>query len=85
MLQHAGVDGFLANSDQRYEQADVETAAWEAFLLQVTSVFWDEPFTTSQLWEKLNERAPGPGTEISTITERAGQLRARPYRVNFCD
>jgi hypothetical protein len=39
-------------------------------------VFWDEPFTTAQLWEKLNERAPGQGTEISTITERAGQLRA---------
>jgi hypothetical protein len=32
ILERASIQGFLANSDQLYEQADIDTMQWEAFL-----------------------------------------------------
>jgi len=35
----AGVDGFLANVDTMFDQADSEAMQWEAFLLELADLF----------------------------------------------
>jgi hypothetical protein len=45
ILQHAGIAGFLANSDQLYAQADSDTVQWEVFLKRSTGCS-----TASRLW-----------------------------------
>jgi len=84
MLQHAGVDGFLANSDQLYEQADVETAAWEAFLLQVTSVFWESHSRPRSSGRSSTRGRQGKAPRSPRSLSVPGNC-ARPYRVNFGD
>jgi hypothetical protein len=76
ILEYAGVEGFLANSDQLYEQSDVESMQWEAFLKTLDAVFYGEAFTAAQVWERLNERTYEPSMRQSILTDRAEQLRA---------
>jgi hypothetical protein len=76
ILQRAGIDGFLANSDQLYEQADIDTVQWEAFLKTLDTMFYSEPFTVSQVWEKMNDRTWNETTRRSELSDRAEGLRA---------
>lgn len=76
ILQLAGVDGFLANSDQLYEQADIDTVQWEAFLKTLDATFYSEPFTVSQVWERMNDRTWNESTRHSDLSDRAEALRA---------
>ena len=39
ILQHAQVDGFLANSDRLFEQSDVERSDWETFIETIEDAF----------------------------------------------
>jgi hypothetical protein len=55
ILQYAGVEGFLANSESLFEQSDVERSDWETFLEALEDAFSAVPFTVAELWERLNE------------------------------
>jgi len=76
ILQHAGVEGFLANSSQLYKQADAESIQWEAFLKTLDGVFYSEPFTVAQVWEKMNDKTYNAETRQTALTQRAEELRA---------
>jgi len=75
ILQHAGVDGFLANSTQLYKQADAESIQWEGFLKAIDAVANREPFTVAQVWEKMNEKTYADTGQTVSIA-RAEELRA---------
>jgi hypothetical protein len=53
ILELAGVEGFLANSEVMFEQADSDAIQWEAFLLVLADVFDDDPFRVTDVVEKL--------------------------------
>jgi hypothetical protein len=55
ILAHAGIEGFLGNSLEAYEQADTESIEWLLFLSVLHEVFSDEPFKTSQVWGLVRE------------------------------
>jgi hypothetical protein len=76
ILQHAGIEGFLANSNQLYDQADIESVQWEAFLKTLDTVFYGEPFTVSQVWERMSERTWNETNRQTRVTDRAEGLRA---------
>jgi hypothetical protein len=64
ILQYAGVDAFLANSEALFELGDIERSDWETFLEAMEDAFQGSPFTVAELWERLNEKtytvASGP-------------------------
>jgi hypothetical protein len=76
ILQHAGVEGFLANSDQLYEQADIESVQWEAFLKTLDRVLHGESFMVSQVWECMNSKTFDADAKQTVLTNRAEELRA---------
>jgi hypothetical protein len=76
ILQHTGVEGFLANSSQLYEQADSESLQWEAFLKTLDGLFCREPFTVAQIWDRMNERTYNAETRQTVLTPSADELRA---------
>jgi hypothetical protein len=76
ILQHAGVEGFLANSDQLHNQADSESLQWEGFLTALDAAFYGEAFTVAQVWDLINDKSYSPETRHSALTERAEWLRA---------
>jgi hypothetical protein len=76
ILQYAGVEGFLANSSQLYKQADAESIQWEAFLKTLDGVFYSEPFTVAQVWERMNDKTYNADTRQTALTQRAEELRA---------
>jgi len=76
ILQHAGVDGFLANSTQLYNQVDAESVQWEGFLKTIDTVVGSQPFTVAQVWERMNEKTYNADTRQTLLTARAEELRA---------
>jgi hypothetical protein len=48
ILEHAEVEGFLANAEERYRQADTESVEWETFLLALRETF-EYPFTVAAI------------------------------------
>lgn len=68
-------DGFLGNSNQLYDQADMESVQWEAFLKVLDTVFYSEPFTVAQAWDRMNDKTWNDSTRQSALTDRAGALR----------
>lgn len=76
ILEHAGIEGFLGNSDQLYEQADVESTQWEAFLKTLDSAFYTEAFTVSEVWERMSERMYQESSRQAKLSDRAEVLRA---------
>lgn len=57
MLEAAGVEGFLANADAMFEQADSEAVQWESFLLTLAELFDGEPFRVTDVVQRLEARA----------------------------
>jgi hypothetical protein len=53
ILELAGLEGFLGNSETMFEQADSDAVQWEAFLLVLAEVFGEEPFRATDVFEKL--------------------------------
>ena len=76
ILQYAGVDGFLANSEALFEQGDIERSDWETFLEALEDAFQGSPFTIAGLWERLNEKTYEDLVRHSVLTDRAEELRA---------
>jgi hypothetical protein len=76
ILQHAGIDGFLANSGELYKAADAESIQWENFLKTLNDIVFAEPFTVSQVWERMNLRSYRLGIQQNALTDSADRLRA---------
>ena len=76
ILEHAGIKGFLANSDQLYEQADIESIQWEAFLKTLDSAFYSDPFTVAEVWERMSERTWQESSRQARLSDRAEELRS---------
>ncbi|MGA3100146.1 MAG: hypothetical protein ABSF25_27145, partial [Bryobacteraceae bacterium] len=76
ILQHAHIEGFLDNSNELYEQADIESIQWEAFLKMLDTMFYSEPFTVAQVWERMNDKTWNESTRQSRLTDGAEVLRA---------
>jgi hypothetical protein len=76
ILQHARIRGFLENSNQLYEQADVESTQWEVFLKLLDTVFYSEVFTVSQIWDRMKDKTLNESFRQTQLTERAEALRA---------
>lgn len=53
ILHHAGVDGFLANSDELRGDVDVEAGEWAAFLAKWRAEFGPAPVVVKDLTDKL--------------------------------
>jgi hypothetical protein len=70
ILQRVGIEGRL------YEQADIDTVQWEAFLKTLDSAFNSEPFMVSLVWERMNERTWNESTRRTELLDRAEELRA---------
>jgi hypothetical protein len=49
ILAFAGVDGFLGNASQLYDNADQEIAQWDLFLGEWRNLHWNTPITASVL------------------------------------
>ena len=70
MLETAGVEGFLANVDTMFDQADSEAMQWEAFLLELADLFGAGPFRVTDVVERLETRAlMGPNIETKRLRE----------------
>jgi hypothetical protein len=76
ILQHAGIEGFLDNSNQLYDQADIASMQWEAFLKMLDTVFYGEAFMVSEVWERMNDKTWNESTRQSRVTDRAEAVRA---------
>jgi hypothetical protein len=74
ILQHADLKGFLGNADELYQEADSEAVQWEAFLETLDEVFYSEPFTVAQIFEKL-KTTTWNGNGNCTPTAEATKLR----------
>lgn len=57
ILQHCGVQGFLANLEQLYDEADEDSAQWEAFLIAWRKAFGENWKTTSEIVKELTPPA----------------------------
>jgi hypothetical protein len=76
ILEHAGIEGFLGNSNELHDQADIESVQWEGFLKILDTVFYGEPFTVAQVWERMNDKTWNESTRQSRLTDHAEVLRA---------
>jgi len=74
ILEHAGVQGFLQNAEDLYEEADVESTQWENFLHALADTFYGEAFTVAAIMETIKAKS-WSGVE-SEATGRATELRA---------
>ena len=75
ILEYAGIDSFLGNSEALFDEADVERVEWEAFLEMLEETFYGSPFTIAELWDRMNEKTFEAMLHQSVLSERAEQLR----------
>jgi len=55
ILAYAGIDGFLGNLNQQYEEADADRLQWNAFLKRWYEKWGTEPKTVSEITRQLQE------------------------------
>ena len=60
MLSVMKINGFLANLDRQYEEADVEAPQWGAFLEKWHERFGETPLTVAELIAELEKNASAP-------------------------
>lgn len=79
ILSVAGIEGFLQNRDDLYQQADPSQEQWEAFLQVIRDYFDGDSFTTNTLVEKMRtEPAIQPAIPDEFADEdRRGNLQRR--------
>jgi hypothetical protein len=76
ILQHAGLACFLGNSHELYEQADIDSQQWEAFLKVLEEITYGEPFLAADIWDRMNDKSWLDHEHKTVLTERAQHLRA---------
>src|SRR5262249_43313249 len=88
ILKVAGIDGFLSNLNDFYEESDAEGAAWRAFVTSWFAKFQGSPVGVSNLYglisspEELIEIALGEGNDQSRkirLGKRLTQMRDRVF------
>jgi hypothetical protein len=90
-LSFMGIEGFLANLNAMYDEADVETPQWEGFLETWRDVLGDKAVTAAELISYLNDsaelRAILPDniadTESKTYSVRLGQRLGKKNGVRY--
>jgi hypothetical protein len=75
ILQYAGIESFLGNSEKLFEDSAIEHIEWETFLDAIERTFQDDPFTISDLWSRLNKKTC-EGLWSSDLSDRAEELRS---------
>ena len=75
ILAYAGIEGFLDNLDELYEQADDDTPQWEAFLLAWRTTFADRAVSVAEVAGRLDV------DQKEEIAERRVLLPALPERL----
>lgn len=63
MVAFAGMTGFLSNLHELYEEADPDAAAWRSFLEAWRAFYGDQPVTTKQLADVIDEANKGTGQQ----------------------
>jgi hypothetical protein len=53
ILSHAGIDGFLGNLNQQYEEADADGPQWAAFLEEWFALWGNESRTVAEITKQL--------------------------------
>ena len=56
VLEKAGFEGFLANLELMYEDADTDTYQWEAFLEKCNHLYPDKSFTVAELNKVMEDQ-----------------------------
>jgi len=84
ILQHAGIDGFLANANELYEAADTEGGLWRTFV----ATWWDQHGTAEvtsadlfELAESIDGLVPTRGNEKAQRTAFGMKLAKQHDRV----
>jgi hypothetical protein len=86
MLEVAGVEGFLANTDAMFEQADSDAVQWESFLLTLAELFDGEPFRVTDVAQRLEARALlGGNAESKGLREALPDFLAEAERSGVWD
>jgi len=67
MLETAGIEGFLKNTDTMFEQADSEAAQWESFLLTLLDLFDGQLFRVTDVVEKLPAKDGSSTREMNRL------------------
>ncbi|MFC1929718.1 hypothetical protein ACFLW6_02470 [Chloroflexota bacterium] len=91
ILSFMGVEGFLANLHAMYDETDIETPQWQAFLEALHEIIGDKPVTAAELISYLNSntelRASLPDsiadTEGKTYSVRLGQKLGKKNGVRY--
>jgi len=81
ILEHAGVDDFLANANDLYLEADSDRVQWEAFLSELAKVFRGEPFAAGRVAALLNEDAAADGSLVDLLPDALVEAFATRRRV----
>jgi hypothetical protein len=71
MLELAGVEHFLGNAEIMFEQADLDAAQWECFLLVLLDVFDGQPFRVKDIVANMGAPASGPSNVDATRVREA--------------
>ncbi len=81
ILEHAGVEDFLANANDLYLEADSDRVQWEAFLSELAKVFRGEPFAAGRVTALLNEDGAGDGGLVDLLPDALVEAFATRRRV----
>jgi hypothetical protein len=81
-LAHAGIDGFLTNTETMYDLADAESLAWEGFLTawQQTEL---EPMTSKRLAVLCMDNAHLMETVPDWMVDAKGQVNTRKLGIGL--
>lgn len=69
ILSHAGINGFLGNLEQMYEEADDEEPAWTMFLTSWFDQIGEQAVTVSEVAERLRTNFDFRGTLPDELAE----------------
>ena len=87
MLQNAGIDGFLEDTEEFYKTADTETGEWKAFVIAWQDRFGADPVSPSQLLTLAEEGSYVPfartgsseSARLARFGRALGSLRDRKF------
>jgi putative DNA primase/helicase len=75
VLDLVGIKGFLGNLDRMYEQSDVETPQWSAFLVAWRGWFADRAVTASAVIDAMNGPEPGQTLLREVVPDEVSGVR----------
>lgn len=79
ILEHAGIDGFLANLDDFHATADREALAWEGFLTEWVEQLGEQPVTVGELVARMRDSQWGATLRETLPDDLAGHIDAASF------